>query len=65
MIVDTSYKREQRLKTILSFFHVLFGFPQLTLAYSQADIVTHPVLIFAFIQVSTRRSPGAVMRLGP
>ena len=54
----TVYKKEQRLKEIVSFFLYHLAAAGLTLAHYWVEIVTHPMLITMCIQVSTRRLSG-------
>ena len=56
IIGDISYKKEQVLKDMLSFFYLLFV-PRPTLCHHQGDRVADPTLISTFIHVLTRRLP--------
>ena len=64
IIVDTSNKKEQIFKEMLSYFISSLGTPWPTLSYYLGDSVTHPMLITEFRQVSTRRSLGSHKEVG-
>ena len=55
-IANASYQQERRIKEMLLFFIYSLAAPWPTWGHYWRDSVTHPMLITAFIQVSTQMS---------